>query len=191
MIRVKLRRVAVTSALLLTAMAAASFSARADIINGGFESASLAGWQSIGEANVVTGSFGTGPAGGTYQALIEGGINSVSTADLAAFLEISAGSLNALGNGITHSGSAIAQTFTATAGEVLTLDWNFITDEARPSVFNDFAFWSLNSSLTSLATANGSALSAVWSCLANRPTKIVAGFTINGNLHACVRCRKR
>ena len=111
MIRATLRKLAVTSALLLAATAAASISARADIINGGFESASLAGWQSVGDANVVTASFGTGPAGGTYQAVIEGGINSASTAALAAFLGISAGSLNALGNGITHGGSAIAQTF--------------------------------------------------------------------------------
>jgi len=77
---------------------------------------------------------------------------------LETFLAVPGGSLDGLGNGITQGGSAIAQIFTATAGEVLSFNWNFITDELPPSIFNDFAFWSLNSSLSTLASANGSAL---------------------------------
>jgi hypothetical protein len=130
----------------------------ASINNGGFESGSLSAWTSTGDASVVTSSFGSAPASGTYQALIQGGANGSDPGSLETFLSVPGGSLDALGNGTVHGGSAIAQTFTATGGETLSFNWNFITDEVPPSVFNDFAFWSLNSSLSTLASANGSTL---------------------------------
>ena len=84
---------------------------------------------------------------------MEGGSGGTTVPSLEVFLGVPGGSLDALGNGIVHGGSAIKQTFTAAAGQALTFNWNFITDEAPPSIFNDFAFWSL-SSLSTLADAN-------------------------------------
>jgi hypothetical protein len=159
MIRTKV--IVKTSLTVLLACAGAfltSPAGAASINNGGFETGSLSGWTSAGDASVVTSSFGSGPASGTYQALIQGGASGSTPSALETFLAVPGGSLDALGNGTAHGGSAIAQTFTATAGEVLSFNWNFITDELPPSVFNDFAFWSLNSSLSTLASANGSTL---------------------------------
>jgi len=140
--------------------AAAIFSARpADgaILNGGFETGTLASWSTVGDTSVVTSAFGSGPTGGAFEALVQGGGAAATVPSLEAFLGAPGGSLNALGNGITHGGSAIKQTFTATAGQTLKFNWNFITDETPPSIFDDFGFWSL-SSLSTLATANQSGL---------------------------------
>jgi hypothetical protein len=41
-----------------------------------------------------------------------------------------------LGNGDATSGSAIRQAFLAEAGDILTFDWNFLTDEGTPSFPN-------------------------------------------------------
>jgi hypothetical protein len=44
--------------------------ANAYLINGGFETGDLAGWQIAGDASVQTSSFGSGPTQGTYQAVL-------------------------------------------------------------------------------------------------------------------------
>jgi hypothetical protein len=68
---------------------------------------------------------------------------SVSDADIESFLGLSSGTLDGLGNGNATEGSAIKQTFSGTAGQTLTFDWNFLTNETTPASFNDFAFISL------------------------------------------------
>ncbi|MBI5580621.1 MAG: PEP-CTERM sorting domain-containing protein [Deltaproteobacteria bacterium] len=40
------------------------------IINGGFETGNLTGWQAIGDVSVQTGSIGSGPVQGSYQAVL-------------------------------------------------------------------------------------------------------------------------
>ena len=42
----------------------------ADLINGGFETGNLSGWQSLGDVSVQTGSIGSGPVEGSYQAVL-------------------------------------------------------------------------------------------------------------------------
>jgi len=158
MIRTKAIAKTTLTVLLACAGAFSTRPAGASIVNGGFESGTLSGWSSIGDASVVTSTFGSGPIGGMYQALVQGGAGGTSAGALETFAQIPGGSLDALGNGIVHGGSAIQQTFTATAGQLLSFQWNFITDELPPSVFNDFAFWSLNGSSSTLASANGSTL---------------------------------
>ncbi|MEO0377884.1 MAG: PEP-CTERM sorting domain-containing protein [Cyanobacteria bacterium P01_A01_bin.17] len=68
----------------------------------------------------------------------------VSDADIESFLGLTSGTIDGLGNGDATEGSAIKQTFSGTAGQTLTFDWNFLTNEVTPDpTFNDFAFISL------------------------------------------------
>jgi len=141
------------------------------IINGGFETGNFSGWTTLGDTSIETSAYGSGPTEGTFQALLSTGEATVSdsvqgfarpdstvltggtivpASALETFLGLAPGSLDNLGNGDATEGSAIKQTFTANAGDVLTFDWNFLTNEGTPSSFNDFSFVSL-SQLSELA----------------------------------------
>lgn len=122
--------------------------------NGSFETGSLTGWNTIGNTGVQTASYGVTPTQGTYQALLTNGSGSVTDSALESFLGWSAGTLDAMGNGNATEGSAMQlSTITVAAGTTLTFDWNFLTNEATPSSYNDFAFVSING-LTELADTN-------------------------------------
>jgi hypothetical protein len=136
---------------LSTALVAAP--SQAAVVNGSFESGNFTGWEKIGVAAVDTNDYGVDPKDGYYQASLA----TVSTARAASatsierFLGLTHGSLSNLGNGVANSGAAIKQTFTASAGDVVSFDWNFLTDEGTPNYRNnDFAFFSLTG-LTELA----------------------------------------
>ncbi len=118
--------------------------ASAQIVNGGFETGNFTGWATTGNASIQTSAFGSGPTEGTFEALLSTGGFTVPDFSLEAFLGLAPGSLDNLGNGDATSGSAIKQTFLAEAGDILTFDWNFLTDEGTPSFFNDFSFVSLS-----------------------------------------------
>lgn len=110
-------------------------SAQAAIINGGFNG-NLNGWQSSGDVNVVN-----------NQALLVTGLIAASDIfTLETFLGLSPGQLVPNGSlfGAT-GGSALKQSFTANAGDILRFDWNFLTDEVfDPSLpKNDTAFLTL------------------------------------------------
>ena len=116
------------------------------IVNGGFESGDVTGWSAGGDVSVETAAFGTGPTEGTYQAKLTSGAFSVSASDLETFLGLASGTLNGLSPSgqAAVEGSGIMQTFSANAGDVLSFDWNFLTNEiADGSGINDFAFASL------------------------------------------------
>ena len=129
----------------------------AAIINGGFETDTFTGWTTIGNTSIKTAEFGSGPREGTYEALVTNSSGSISAPDLETFLGLELGSLNDLGNGITTNGSAVKQTFTANAGDVLTFDWNFLKKAEPDPIFNDFGFVALNS-LSTLASPLQSSL---------------------------------
>ncbi|BAY50012.1 peptidase domain-containing protein (plasmid) [Scytonema sp. HK-05] len=116
------------------------------IINGSFETDDFTGWTTIGSTSIETSAFGTCPTEGTFQALLSTGGATFSDAIIETFLGLEAGSLDNLGNGDVTQGSAIRQTFTANAGDILTVDWNFLTNEgAQVFPHNDFSFVSISS----------------------------------------------
>lgn len=148
-----IRNVFKAALVAVAALAAGSGTARADFINGGFESGNFNGFQVIGDADVLTGAAfpvgaGVPPPGGTFAARITtgaiapvttGSAAPVSAAALATFLGVTEAQIEAaLGIDATE-GSGIRQTVTVNAGDVLTFQFNFITNEATPGV-NDTAF---------------------------------------------------
>lgn len=126
--------------------------AQAVVINPGFETGDLTGWEAIGAVSVVDSSFGTGPSEGTFQALLSTGIGAVSIASLEAFLGAGPGTLAAFSGEDVIQGSAIKQTVTVAPGETLSFDFNFLTDEdPEENEFNDFSFAIVNSGFDVLA----------------------------------------
>ncbi|MEC4882223.1 MAG: hypothetical protein SAL70_12910 [Scytonema sp. PMC 1070.18] len=137
------------------------------ILNGGFETGNFTNWSTIGTAFVDKSDFGIFPPEGTYSALLitgaaeDGELNVFSDSDIESFLGLKSGTLDALieKNGI--EGSAILQTFTAKAGDTLSFDWNFLTNEASDTeIFNDFAFITINGEVFKLADTFSSLFSS-------------------------------
>jgi len=160
------------------------------VVNGGFETGNFTGWTKIGDAAVVTSSFGTAPAGGNYQAIITtiGGGGSefppkatVSgnpanvamgsdipgiTSGLDMFFSLPTTTIYSFvrseigGTHMNMEGSALGITFTGNAGDVVSFDWNFLTDEyflvggvivVPFPMWYDFAFFGLDGELDVLA----------------------------------------
>jgi len=116
--------------------------AQAAIINGGFDTGDFSGWTTLGDVSVQA----------SLQALLKTENVNDNFAELEQFLGLAPGALDTLGNGEVFEGSSIKQSFTANAGQVLTFDWNFLTDETASNPdFNDFAFLTINNSLSELA----------------------------------------
>lgn len=109
--------------------------------NGGFETGSFKGWKTTGNTSIETAAFGSGPTEGTFQALLSTGEPTVPDSSLESFLGLEAGSLDNLAD--ATAGSAIKQKFKANAGDILTFDWNFLTNESTGTFYNDVAFVSL------------------------------------------------
>jgi len=142
----------VRSIVVLAVLALVSSTAKAGVIaNGSFETGDFTSWSTLGNTSIKTASFGTPVSSGTYHALMESDFGAADTL-IEDFLGLSAGRLDAMSTGNATNGSAIKQTITGSIGDVLSFDWNFLTDEfgfsTNPSVYNDFAFWSLVSQNT-------------------------------------------
>ncbi|MEM6446844.1 MAG: PEP-CTERM sorting domain-containing protein [Cyanobacteria bacterium J06642_2] len=135
---------AVTSGLALAA-SVNGVARAASLTNGGFETGDFTGWNTLGNASIQTAAFGSGPVEGTSQALVSSGGSTVTDAAIETALGLSAGTLDGISTGDANSGSVVYQTFTADAGETLSFDYNFLTNETTPTTFNDFAFISLTS----------------------------------------------
>ena len=123
--------------------------------NGGFESGDFSSWNILGQTSIETAAFGSGPTEGTQQALLTNGDDAVSVEQLEEFLGLEPGGLDALNKGPATVGSGIQQKLTVSAGDTLRFDWNFLTDEGTPSIFNDFAVVTIQpDALTGLADTN-------------------------------------
>ncbi|WP_424094547.1 calcium-binding protein [Moorena producens] len=127
----------------------------------GFETGNFINWNTIGDASIETTAFGSIPSQGKFQALITNDVGSVSDSALENFLGFNPGSIDGFGNGDAKEGSALKlQPITVNAGDVLSFDFNFLTDELTPdSTFKDFAFVSIIPNvLSNLADTNSSFL---------------------------------
>ena len=132
-----------------TSQATISSNSTSSIENGNFETGDFRNWNTIGDTSIETEDLGIFPTEGTYQALINNGYSdaggSVIDSDLEEFLDLAPGSLDNLVDSDATEGSFIKQTFTVEAGDVVSFDWNFLTNEATPSAeFNDTAFLTVN-----------------------------------------------
>ncbi|MEQ8974822.1 MAG: hypothetical protein RIE73_31100 [Coleofasciculus sp. C1-SOL-03] len=125
---------------------------QAAILNGGFED-NLTDWMTVGDVSTQTDAFNATPTQGNSQALLTtasstfpddspqptGTFNfsgnepaTVGTpGGLEDFLGLPLGSLPGSNGFFTFpfEGSALKQTFSAQAGDVLSFDWNFLTND--------------------------------------------------------------
>lgn len=133
------------------------------LLNGGFETGNLTGWTTLGESSIQTSAFGSSPTEGRFEALLSTGGTTFADSILEEFIGLNSGSLDNIANQNTEiplkfdstEGSAIRQTFTAKAGDILSFDWNLLHNfdiPEVPALFNDFAFVSINS-VSALAKA--------------------------------------
>jgi hypothetical protein len=127
--------------------------ANATLINGSFETGNFTGWASIGDASIQSSSSGVTPTDGNFQAIITnahefwGGSSgyidpisdfpAVGSSELSAFLSLSRSyisdsilvpPLNDRGN-LFGYGSAIQTNFYGHAGDMLSLDYNYLTSD--------------------------------------------------------------
>jgi len=113
--------------------------------DGSFETG-FTGWETTGVASIEQAGFGSGPTEGLNQALITtgDGAQDAETIETQLGLGLAPGSLTALGNGTATEGAVIMGSFTLEAGDVLSFDFNFLTNEIpAPDEINDFAFVAL------------------------------------------------
>jgi hypothetical protein len=156
----------------LAIIASLAFSdiAKAATLNGGFEEG-FTGWETIGNYQIETSSFGSGPVQGSSQAFLSTAFNEVVGLDakgnevtggnavpisfisgypnLEEFLGISTffgdTSLSDVATAEPIEGSAIRQTFTAVAGQTLSFSWNFLTNESvGQAAVDDFTYPDFN-----------------------------------------------
>ncbi len=159
---------------LLAAVFVGTQASAASLQNGDFATTSLApGWTATGNASVN--SLLAAPSGKPFQAFIGnagaslygfGPGSAMGEAALSAALGLPAGGLDSLKQpgdvGNVVLGSAIQQSFTANAGDQISFNWNFLSDESSNANGNDFAFLLFDGTLTRLAntfTASGPTLS--------------------------------
>jgi hypothetical protein len=147
----------------LALCAATPLFSHAAVINGNFETGNLSGWSSLGSAHVETAAFGVSPTEGTYDGYIETTGNFTASASaIVPFLGLTGSDIMALGQGAPTNGTGISQDITVSAGDTLTFDWNFLTDELDESAtFNDFAFLTVDGSAFLLASRNTSTFNVV------------------------------
>lgn len=140
--------------------------AMAAVTNGGF-SQGLTGWSTMGDVAVQSGSILMTTASTLYEDEFPeaaGTFNASgnAAADIAAggfeaFAGLSAGALDT--PDFAYEGSILKQTFNVNAGDTLSFNWNFFTNETNAG--SDYAFISVNGVLTKLASASNATLASV------------------------------
>jgi hypothetical protein len=124
-----------------------SSSTNETLVNGSFETDNFSGWSTLGSSSIETSTFGSNPTDGNSQALLSTGGATFDDSITEKFLGLETGSLNNLSKGQVNKGSSIQQIFTAKAGDILSLDYNFLSNEVLPPIsFSDLSFVSISSS---------------------------------------------
>ena len=142
--------------------ALASTALAAGVTNGDF-AGGLTGWTKAGNVAVdTTNQFGAPPAGFTAQAVLGTsgtsgylfGGSAVAAATLESFAGLGAGVLSGMGATV---GSGLSADFTVAAGERLSFQWKFMSDDPASSPADDTAYVLLDKTtlikLTSVHTA--------------------------------------
>ncbi|NEO54785.1 MAG: trypsin-like serine protease [Okeania sp. SIO3B5] len=118
------------------------------INNGNFEDG-FNGWGVLGATNIQprqSRNASTPAPNDDSKGLIINELLATPDDEVEEFLGLSEGSLEELSGRWVPEASAIKQTFKAKEGDILTFDFNFLTDELTPDDdFNDFSFVSLTS----------------------------------------------
>lgn len=134
-------------ALLFAVLLVGTGTARADFVNGGFESGDFTGWSTKGSTSVLVGGA---PEGSHYAHLSASGVGKT---ELETFLGLTAGTLDAVApNHQATNGSAIEQTVTVSAGATLHFKYDFKANDYLP--YNDFSFFSVSDSATLLSSVS-------------------------------------
>lgn len=137
-------------------------SSRAGTVEG-FETLTLDATNSIGDASIRTPDyFGINPTEGTHQLLLttistagahdpgpnQSGTNAVSVTSLAAFYGLSTGNIRD-GTVTGQEGSGFKLSLgPLNVGDVITFNYDFLTNEIQPGAHNDFAFVTFGSGNT-------------------------------------------
>ena len=118
--------------------------ARATLINGGFEGNFFPAWSFQGNFGIFRSAGPHMPTEGLFQLIILS--TNETFGPLEAFLGLTLFSISSVTSTPDQNpqiGAAVRQVFSATAGQVITFDWNFLNGEPADSTDVDFAFASL------------------------------------------------
>ncbi len=121
-------------------LAVAELLGNREVRNGGFENKDFNSWKTIGNASIQTAEFGIAPTEGDFQALITTALGTVNDTEIETFLGLNLGEIDLIGNGDATEGSALQKQVVVETGDILSFDFNFLTNE---TTFDDFAFVSV------------------------------------------------
>ncbi|NEP00240.1 MAG: hypothetical protein F6K58_16485 [Symploca sp. SIO2E9] len=148
--------------LLGTASVISAGSVYAQLPNGGFETGDFSNWETLGRTFIeTTDTYGINPQEGKHQARLDtvyprpnGAYDSGQTgnfAEILKFIGVEGDHLLSLGNGEVFEGSAVKTSLTALAGDILSFEWNFLSNTNSQEFFNDFAFVAISDNFEELA----------------------------------------
>lgn len=115
------------------------------LTNGNFETGDITGWTGLGLSGALPNALTVVPTEGSYMGVMDNtGNGPVGAPVIAGALGVPGASLIGLSTGTPTNGSCIYQDITVSAGDTLTFDWNFLTDELNEDPqYNDFAIFSI------------------------------------------------
>lgn len=143
---------------LLVASLGLLFAGNALALDNGNFSSGLTGWNTLGDVAVQSGSVLMTTASVDYAddspaavgAFNASGVAAAEIAAIEASLGLAAYALDLNEFDSASEGSLLKQIFNVNAGDTLSFDWNFFTNEG---VGADYAFVSINGNVTTLASA--------------------------------------
>ncbi len=152
--------------------------------NGGFENG-FTGWETLGNASTQSTNFGESPTEGNLQALITTNNNAggnQSDSVMESFLSLNNNSLDNLSTGDATAGSALRRTIFVQAGDTLSFDYKFLTNESTPtSSYNDFGFFTVGSEVILLADTFAAGFSTSSSSYNESTGYLTYNYTFNQN----------